>query len=119
MNRKSSAGWGGVLAVIIVIGLLIMAVMWTLSLFGHAVGLTPTYHDVMNRDKAWLHVHYPNVGWRYTLTALLLLAAAFGVERTVRWLTRSPTDRTPPTARRIGASVAICFIALLGIRATI
>jgi hypothetical protein len=119
MNRKSSGGWGSVLAVLIVIGLVIVAVMWSLSLVGHAVGLTPTYHDVMNRDKQWLHEHYPNVGWRYVLTASLLLVGAFGVHRAISWLNRSSLDRTPLTMRRVGTAVAIAFVALLGIRGTI
>ena len=73
--------------------------MWTLSLFGHAVGLTPSYHDVINGDKQWLPEHYPNMGWRYILMALLLLAAGFGVRRAISWLNRNPIERPALTMR--------------------
>src|SRR5215210_3743798 len=120
MGRKSSGGgWGAIVVVLVAIAVVVMAVMWTLSLFGHVVGLTPTYDEVMNRDKQWLHEHYPNVGWRYAITAVLLLLASVGVFRAINWLGRAPAERTALTARRFGTGLAIAFVALLGIRATI
>src|ERR1022692_4309005 len=46
--------------------------MWPLSLWGHAIQLTPSWHQLMHRDHIWMHQHYPLVGLRY-LGAFALL----------------------------------------------
>jgi hypothetical protein len=56
-------------------GIVVFLVMWPLSLWGHAIHLTPSWHQLMHRDKAWLHEHYPLVGLRYVIAAILLIAA--------------------------------------------
>jgi hypothetical protein len=66
-------GGGGCLGFLVfVIGF--VAVMWSLSLWGHAIHLTPSWHQLMHHDDAWLHRHYPKVGLRY-LAALAILVA--------------------------------------------
>src|SRR3954471_4537547 len=72
-GRGSSDGCAGLIAIALAIGLIIVVVMWPLSTFGHAIHMTPSWHQLMNRDKAWMHEHYPLVGLRYAGTAALLL----------------------------------------------
>lgn len=74
-RRKSgnSSGMGALLAVIIAVGILIFAVMWPLSLWGHAIQLTPSWHQLIHRNHAWMHEHYPLVGLRYVGAAILLI----------------------------------------------
>jgi hypothetical protein len=45
--------------------------MWPLSTLGHALHVTPSWHQLMHRDKSWLHEHYPLVGLRYVATAVV------------------------------------------------
>jgi hypothetical protein len=47
--------------------------MWPLSLWGHAIHLTPSWHQLMNRDHRWMHEHYPLVGLRYVGAFALLV----------------------------------------------
>jgi hypothetical protein len=74
-RRKSgsSSGTGALLAVIIAVGIVIFAVMWPLSLWGHAIELTPSWHQLMHRNHTWMHEHYPLVGLRYVGAAVLLI----------------------------------------------
>lgn len=74
-RRKSgsSSGMGALLAVIIAVGIVIFAVMWPLSLWGHAIELTPSWHQLMHRNHTWMHEHYPLVGLRYVGAAVLLI----------------------------------------------
>jgi hypothetical protein len=67
---------GPLIGVAILIGIVVFVVMWPLSLWGHALHLTPSWHQLMHRNKAWMHEHYPLVGLRYAGAAVLLLAAA-------------------------------------------
>jgi hypothetical protein len=64
---------GALLAVIIAVGIVIFAVMWPLSLWGHAIELTPSWHQLMHRNHIWMHKHYPLVGLRYVRAAVLLI----------------------------------------------
>jgi hypothetical protein len=75
-SRRSSSGGGGVLAFLIGVAVLMFVVMWPLSLWGHAIHLTPSWHQLMHRDKAWMHEHYALVGLRYLGAALLLFVLA-------------------------------------------
>jgi hypothetical protein len=50
--------------------------MWPLSLWGHALHLTPSWDQLMNRDCEWMHEHHPLVGLRYIAAAVLLLLAS-------------------------------------------
>jgi hypothetical protein len=59
-------------AICAVIGIVVVVVMWPLSLWGHAIHLTPSWHQLMHRNKAWMHAHYPLVGLRYVAAAALL-----------------------------------------------
>lgn len=74
-RRKSgsSSGMGALLAVIIAVGIVIFAVMWPLSLWGHAIELTPSWHQLMHRNHTWMHEHYQLVGLRYVGSAVLLI----------------------------------------------
>jgi hypothetical protein len=120
MHRKSNrSGWGAIVGGLIVLALVVVAVMWVLSLFGHLLGITPTYHEVMNRDKEWLHRHHPNVGWRYVLTALLLAATGAAAFLGLAWLRSEPAARRPLTWTRAGIAVVV-LLAVVGFsRATI
>jgi hypothetical protein len=59
--------------------IVVVLVMWPLSLWGHAIRLTPSWHQLMHRDKAWMHEHYPLVGLRYLVAAIILIAVAIAV----------------------------------------
>jgi hypothetical protein len=74
-RRRSSSGGGSLLAGLIALSLVFVVIMWPLSLWGHALHLTPSWHQLMNRDKAWMHEHYPLVGVRYVGAAVLLMCA--------------------------------------------
>ena len=77
-RRRSSSGSGGfvgfMIAAVVVLTVVVVAVMWPLSLFGHAIGLTPSWHQLMNRDHHWMHQHYALVGLRYLGAAVILVA---------------------------------------------
>lgn len=75
-RRRNSGGSGagvGCLGVLIGLAVIVFAVMWPLSLAGHALGLTPSWHQLMNRDHVWEHQHYPLVGLRYLGAAGIVL----------------------------------------------
>jgi hypothetical protein len=80
-SGDSVSGWGlllGLVMVLLVIYAIYVAVMWPLSLWGHALHLTPSWHELRNRNGVWMHAHYPLVGLRYVGAAglgLLALAA--------------------------------------------
>jgi hypothetical protein len=78
-RRRSSGGGGELIAFLLVVALVVFVVMWPLSLWGHAIHLTPSWHQLMNRNKAWLHEHYPLVGLRYLGAGAALLVAIGGV----------------------------------------
>lgn len=73
--EREQAGLGCVGFVFVMIGVLlvILAVIWFVSLVGHALGLTPTYPQLDRHDSAWVHAHYDLVGLGYLLTVLALL----------------------------------------------
>ena len=76
-RRRSSSGSGGAfVGLLIILAVVFVAVMWPLSLFGHAIGLTPSWHQLMNRNHTWMHHHYPLVGLRYLGAAVALLVLA-------------------------------------------
>lgn len=62
------------IAAMVAIAVVVVVVMWPLSLFGHAIGLTPSWHQLMNRDHTWMHHHYALVGLRYLGAAAIVLA---------------------------------------------
>jgi hypothetical protein len=73
-RRRSSSGSGAAfLGFLIVLAIIVFAVMWPLSLFGHAIGLTPSWHQLMNRNHTWMHQYYSLVGLRYLGAAGILL----------------------------------------------
>jgi hypothetical protein len=77
-RRRNSGGSGagaGCLGLLIALAVIVFVVMWPLSLVGHAVGLTPSWHQLMNRDHVWEHQHYPLVGLRYLGAAGIVLLA--------------------------------------------
>lgn len=72
---RGGGGCAPLIGLMLVIGLIVVAVMWPLSLWGHAIHLTPSWSQLMDRDQDWMHRHYPLVGLRYVGAALLLLPA--------------------------------------------
>ncbi len=80
-GRSGGSGgiWGPLIGFIIVVGIVVLVVMWPLSLWGHAIHLTPSWHQLMNRNKAWMHDHYSLVGLRYVGAAMALLGVIGGV----------------------------------------
>lgn len=78
-KRETQSGCGALIIAILVVGAIVFAIMWPLSLWGHALHLTPSWHQLMHRDKAWLHHHYPLVGLRYLAAAGALLAVVLVV----------------------------------------
>jgi hypothetical protein len=91
------------IAAIVVIAVVVVAVMWPLSLFGHAIGLTPSWHELMNRDHHWMHQHYALVGLRYlgAATILLVVATVFAIP-----LLRSSGRRAAQRRQRSRAAYA-------------
>jgi hypothetical protein len=76
-RRKSSDTGAGaaILMFLLAVAAIIFAVMWPLSLWGHAIQLTPSWHQLMHRNHIWMHQHYPLVGLRYLGAFALLLVA--------------------------------------------
>jgi hypothetical protein len=79
-GSSGSSGAGAALFVLlIVVAIVIFAVMWPLSLWGHAIGLTPSWHQLMHRNHLWMHQHYPLVVLRYFGAFVLLLLTMVAV----------------------------------------
>jgi hypothetical protein len=77
-SGSGNSGAGGALlllliAFVVAAVIVLYVVMWPLSLWGHAIHLTPSWHQLMHRNGEWMHQHYPLVGLRY-LAAFALLA---------------------------------------------
>lgn len=106
-GSTSSGGWGAVLLFLIALAVVALiflyAVVWPLSLWGHAIHLTPSWHQLMHRDHTWMHEHYPLVGLRYleAFGLLLLLLAAIFVAVAV------PVKRGQAERERLAAAQAI------------
>jgi hypothetical protein len=92
-RRRGGSGGGELLAVLVVAGVAILVIMWPLSLWGHAIHLTPSWHQLMHRNKPWLHEHYPLVGLRYVGAAVLLLVVAGAVLYAIDVLERPARQR--------------------------
>jgi hypothetical protein len=90
-RRSSDPGFlGWLTAIAVVVAIVIFVVMWPLSLWGHALHLRPSWHQLMHRDKDWMHAHYPLVGLRYFGAAVLL---AIAVTTAVRPLLKLQNER--------------------------
>jgi hypothetical protein len=70
---ESEGGCLGLFVLLVGLGLLIVAVMWFVSLVGHALALTPTYSEFDRHDGAWIRGHYDAPGLGYVLTVLALV----------------------------------------------
>jgi hypothetical protein len=77
-SNGSGEFWIALIGFALVVALVIFLVMWPLSLWGHALGLTPSWHQLMHRNKAWEHRHYPLVGLRYVGAAAALAGTVAG-----------------------------------------
>jgi hypothetical protein len=76
----------------LIVGLIVIAVLWPLSLLGHALQITPNFAQLTHRSRPWEHQHYPLAGLRYLEAMIALSALAlFGC-----WLT---ADRGPARDR--------------------
>jgi hypothetical protein len=97
-----SGAFAALIGLVLVVGLVIVVVMWPLSVWGHAIHLTPSWHQLMNRDKAWMHEHYSLVGLRYAGAAASLLTIAFVALRPVgtRYL-RHAAERAAEEERQL------------------
>jgi hypothetical protein len=69
---------------LVLLTVVFVVVMWPLSLSGHALGLTPSFDQLLNRDRGWMHDHYPLVGLRYVGAALLLASPVIWFVQVVR-----------------------------------
>jgi hypothetical protein len=90
-RRRSSGDSGGCLALIAIflaIALVYAGVLWGLSLVGHAVGFTPSWHQVTHRHDAWMDQHYPNAVGRYLLLFTFLVAMTALL---IRWARSRPS----------------------------
>jgi hypothetical protein len=76
-RSSSGGGFAALIGALMVLAIVFIVVMWPLSLWGHAIHLTPSWHQLMNRDHAWMHDHYSLVGLRYVGAALILALAFF------------------------------------------
>jgi hypothetical protein len=74
-RRADDSAIGAFFGIVIAVGIVVVVVMWPLCLVGHAVHLTPSWHQLWNRDHAWMHQHYPLVGLRFIGVGVLLLIA--------------------------------------------
>ena len=100
-------------AAMLVVSLVVIAVMWPLSLWGHALGMTPTFNQLLSRSPAWMHQHYPLAGLRYLEAVLALTVVLVGVA----WLYAAPgtaRSRVAKYARLPGAALLILQFALPG-----
>jgi hypothetical protein len=110
-SNGDPSGWLWFFA-LVVIGLVIFALLWTLTRFGHMIGLTPSWHELVHQNRAWEHQHYPLVGLRYVGAAAVLLVVLCAVanpfrigarnratERT-RWEAKQAATEEPEAAER-------------------
>lgn len=89
VSGRASGGRGlGFIEFLILAAIAIVVVMWPLCLWGHTIGLTPSWHELWHRDHAWMHEHYSLVGLRYATAAVLLGAAIAAMVVGVRRLLR-------------------------------
>jgi hypothetical protein len=72
MEREGAGGCLSVCVVVLIAGLVILAVVWFVSLVGHALALTPTYPEFDRHDGAWIRAHYDAPGLGYVLTVLAM-----------------------------------------------
>src|SRR3954471_24571747 len=50
-SRSNDSLLARLVAICVVIGIVVVVVMWPLSLWGHAIHLTPSWHQLMHRNK--------------------------------------------------------------------
>lgn len=82
LSGRPGSGRGlGFIEFLILAAILIVAVMWPLCLWGHTIGLTPSWHELWHRNHAWLHEHYPLVALRFVEAAALLIMVVVGAVR--------------------------------------
>jgi hypothetical protein len=105
-RRRSSSGGSseaaGCIGFLIVLAVVVIAVMWPLSLLGHALGLTPTWHQLMNRNHVWEHRHYPLVGLRYVAVFAIFCAGLF----VIVWPMAVRNSRRTAEQRRVATEQA-------------
>jgi hypothetical protein len=92
-------------AAMLVVCLVVIAVMWPLSFWGHALGMTPNFSQLLGRNHGWLHEHYPLVGLRYVEALVALVVAGVAVV----WL----ATEHGPTRHRLGGSLRAAALVLL------
>ncbi len=80
-------------------------VMLPLSLVGHTIGLTPSWHELNHHGHAWMPTHYPLVRLRYIATAVLMIMGAIGMRSEHKKRKASP-PRAPATGSADAAPLA-------------
>jgi hypothetical protein len=102
-RRKNNEAIAIFIAATVVIAVVVIAVMWPVTLLGHALGLTPSWHQLLHRNRAWKHQHYPLLGLRYLgvvaigIPALLMTIRAFARRKPRQELRGSASDQTRRT----------------------
>lgn len=111
-RRRSSSndesGCAVILAILLVCAVIyfivMYVVMWPLSVWGHAIGLTPSYHELRHANHVWEHRHYALVGLRYVAAAASLLILLIGSGVLLSRLGRSEKSRGPAAKDNTGSA---------------
>jgi Na+/proline symporter len=107
-DTTAGSGCMGLVGFVLLIGLVVLAVVWFVSLVGHALDLTPSYPQFDRHGDGWIAAHYENVTTGYVLTVLTLVA---GIPLSVA-LTIELSRARPRAARAVALGTAL--VALVG-----
>jgi H+/Cl- antiporter ClcA len=95
-------GFWGFVGLVCLLALLVAAVMFPLSVGGHIIGLTPSFGELMNHDALWEHTHYPDIGWRYAVTAVLAVSVVSAILALRAWISE-PGEGAPSAVEGLEA----------------
>lgn len=116
-SRNSSSKGPGWLATMILIGLVLFVIFWSLSTVGYVLGLTPTYSEAFDSPEGWVDRHYRAVVWGYVLTVAAIATVAALVWLGLRMLSDDPARAAqarewlrPAQASAVALALAIVFL---------